>query len=207
MLEILRSRIFLIILGCLLTASLGYSVISYASSESYNSFLSMSTLDSNMMAESYYSGNGRTINVGDPLHWNIVVFNHMGNAEYLKVKVKLLNLTEQNPDDIADTPTPVSSILEFTKILPNNSTWTIPIDWDVVDAIQNGNSTIIKKLSINGMTIDGLEAKAAGGKNFRMVFELWKYDPEQGTFVFSWKSGSETKSVWNQTWFDLKVNK
>lgn len=215
MFKILTSRLFLVVFGTILAAGLSYTYISSESSlssyssplSSYHSFLSMSTLDSQMMAEKYYSTDGRSVKIGDSMNWNVNIYNHMGNTEYLSVRVKLLNLTQQNPDDKADSPSSAPSILTLTHVSPNNSTWTIPISWSVKDAIQDGDNVIIRQLSLNGATIDGLNLEARGGKNFRIVFELWRYNPDVGDFVFAWTdSNAETKSVWNQTWFDLKVS-
>jgi hypothetical protein len=159
-----------------------------------------------MTAEKYFPRGTSTISSGDNVNWTINVYNHLGNTEYLVIKIKLLNYTDQNPDDIPDSPSPVASIAEIDKVMPNNSTWIVPISWTIMDAVKAHESTSIHAIMINDVIVDNLEIQSTDGKNFRMVFELWKYDPELGQFEFAWNNGSETRSMWNQVWFNLEVN-
>ena len=206
MYQLLTSRLFLTSFGIVLIIALSYTYFaSGIAATSNHKFISMSMLDSNMMAESYFPSNSRTIQVGDNLNWHLSVYNHMGNAESLAIRIKLLNLTDQNPDDIPDAPSPALTLMEIKGEPSDNSTWIVPINWYVNHADRDQEYTVIKEVVINEELIDNLDVRSLGGKNFRLIFELWRYDPDLDQYVFAWNNGSETKSMWNQIWFDLRV--
>jgi hypothetical protein len=86
----------------------------------------------------------------------------------------------------------------------NDSTWTTPFRWSVIDTEEQRDYVVIRSLEVNGIKIDNLDVRSLGGQDFRMVIELWRYDPETGSFAFAWNTGLEEKSAWNQIWFDLR---
>jgi len=198
----LTSRVFVAIFVSLLAISLS---VTYVASESRarQSFLSINTLGSDMTMENYYPGETSTISVGDNVSWHINVYNRMGEPEYLSVKVKLLNSTHQSPDVAMNLPSPELHIFETRQLLMNNSTWTIPLFWKLTEVEKQGNHAVIKSLNINGIDVSDLSIKSAGGHNFRMVIELWRYDRQLGDFSFAWSSDSDKSSVWNQIWFNV----
>jgi len=201
--NILASRAFLAIFVSLLAISLS---ITYVASEPRPEmhFFSISTLGKNMMTENYYPRNNATIYVGDNLNWHISVYNNMGEAEYVAVRIKLLNTTQSIPDDILQIPSSEQHILEFKHTVMNDSTWTTPLRWSVIDTEEHGDYVVIRSLEINGIKIDNLDVRSLDGQDFRMVIELWRYDPETGSFAFAWNTGLEDRSAWNQIWFDLR---
>ncbi len=199
---VLTSRVFLAILLSLLAISLS---VTYVASESRarQSFLSISTLGSNMSMENYYPGETSTISVGDNVSWYINVYNRMGEPEYLSVRVKLLNSTHESPDVVMNLASPEHHIFEIKQLLMNNSTWTVPLSWTPTGIEKQGNYAVIRSLNINGMDVNDLNVRSADGNNFRMVIELWRYDRQLGDFSFAWSSDSDKSSVWNQIWFNV----
>ncbi|MGH9922744.1 MAG: hypothetical protein ACRD38_08335, partial [Nitrososphaerales archaeon] len=167
-------------------------------------FFSISTLGKDMMTENYYPRSNATIHVGDNLNWHIGVYNNMGEAEYVAVRIKLLNSTQSIPNDILQIPSSEQHILEFKHIVMNDSTWITPSRWSIIDTEEQGNYVVIRSLEINGIKIDNLDVRSLDGQDFRMVIELWRYDPETGSFAFAWNTGLEERIAWNQIWFDLR---
>ncbi len=201
--NILASRAFLAIFVSLLAISLS---ITYVASEPRTEmhFFSISTLGKDMMTENYYPRNNATIHVGDNLNWHISVYNNMGEAEYVAVRIKLLNATQSIPNDILQIPSSEQHIVEFKHMVMSDFTWTTPLRWSIIDTEEHGDYVVIRSLEINGTKIDNLDVRSLDGQSFRMVIELWRYDPETGSFAFAWNTGLEERSAWNQIWFDLR---
>jgi len=201
--QVLASRAFLAIFASLLAISLS---LAYVASElrPQERFLSISTLGSNMMTENYYPGDSSTINVGDNVKWYLNVYNRMGSAEYISLRVKLLNSTQTIPDDTLHVPSPENQIIEMKYMLMNNSTWVIPLTWTVTEVEEQQDYIVIKSLELNGIHVDQLNVRSLNGRDFRIIVELWRYDLETGNFAFAWSSGLEERSAWNQIWFNVK---
>jgi len=60
-------------------------------------FLALALLGEEGMAEHYYPQDDPNIPVGDAVHWTLYLYNHMGAAQYVAVRVKLLNATTTAP--------------------------------------------------------------------------------------------------------------
>jgi uncharacterized membrane protein len=201
--QVVGSRAFLLLFASLLAIS--FSVV-YVASEPrpQERFLSISTLDSNMKSDNYYPRSDSTLNAHDHVNWYLGVYNKMGTAEYLSVRVKLLNSTQAIPDDTLNLPSPENHIIELKHVLMNNSTWVIPLKWFITETDREQGYVVIKGLNINGIAVDDLNVKSLDGEDFRMLIELWRYDADSDSFVFAWTSGIDKRSAWNQIWFNTK---
>lgn len=78
----------------------------------------------------------------ETIHLYGYVGNQMGEPMYYTVMVKLGN------NDTAVNPAPIAPIQQFSQVIPNNQTWTFPVD-----------ITLTKS-----------------GVNQRIIFELWIYN-------------------------------
>ena len=172
-------------------------------------FFSMWIVGSNGLTEDYFPNNNPNLIPGEQVNWTLGVYNHMSSLEYVVVRVKLLNETETSPNEQTGVASPVPEIFEFAKVLVSNETWTIPFPWDIVNAVSINGGVLINSLAINGTMITGNLAQAAGGLDFRFVFELWFYDKTAGNLVFSWTTPTPTPatySVWTQLWFNATAS-
>jgi len=202
-LNVMKSRLFLLTLAVLITLSMSIAYVASVPRE-HERFISLSTLGSNMKASDYYPTGRPDIGLNDNVRWYIQVYNNMGNAEYIAVRVKVLNAEQNAPDDNNHTPSPVEHVYEFKHFVAKSDTLTIPFEWSIVSVLSIGNEKVIKEMVINGERVE-VNAKAVDGKNFRMVFELYRYNPDSKEFEFSWLDSTNTKrSVWNQIWFNVK---
>lgn len=202
--KVLLSLVFVVgfLSFLVLTSSIAYLSLEKKASEK---FLGLTVLGSNMMAENYYPEGNSTIVVGETVKWYISVNNYFGSPEYLSLRLKLLNSTSQflPLDNFSrSTPSPVSHIFELKRMVPNNSTWIIPINWTVTDVDEN--HTTIESLNVNGNQINGLNTRSVTGKDFMIVLELWRYDTRVKDFVFIWPSHTGPRVTWSQIWFSLK---
>lgn len=202
--KLISSKKFLLIFFMpLLMISLG---ITYVTSEPSTSerFLTLSTLGSNLTLDNYYPHSDPTVAVGESLNWHVSIYNHMGGPQYLALRLKMINSTQAIPDDSAHTPSQASSIYEAKKMVPDNSTWMIPLSWSIRNVTNDKGYDIITKLTVNGQNIDNLNIRSISGQNFRMILELWRYDPITKDFSFISSANPDKKTEWNQIWFGLK---
>jgi hypothetical protein len=147
--------------------------------------------------------------LGQKVSWHIYVYNHAGSAEYVSVRIKLLNSTDPTPDENYYSGEPRSQyVYEFRHLLGRNSSWNIPLNWTIsnVSTDVDQRYVIINGLNINNHHIEGLNVTSLQGKDFRMIIELWKYDIEDKAFVFQgFPENDNNRGAWNQIWFNLKV--
>jgi len=165
-------------------------------------YFAMWILGPDGFAQHYFPHDDSNIRINEPLNWTIGVQNQMGNLEYVVVEVKLLNSTLHGPASSIGSPSSVQPILEFTRVLVQNETWSMQFEWMVVNATERNGSVSITGISINGDHLGGPFASALSGYNFRFVFELWFYDVPSNELVFSQPTTIGPRSVWTQIWFN-----
>lgn len=127
----------------------------------------------------------------------------MDSLQYVVLRVKLLNSTLASPNDTLGEPSPAPVILEFSRILVSNQTWSVPFDWSISNYTVKGGSFIITRLLVNQIPLTDQFATAISGQNFRFVFELWFYDTTTNDLAFSWYSNGRASDVWTQIWFNV----
>jgi len=71
-----------------------------------------------------------------------------------------------------------------------------------VNQVQNATSLT---LDVNGTAVDMLAPTSQGGRNFRIIIELWVYNSEMDAFEFGWITGTERHAVWLQIWFNATL--
>jgi hypothetical protein len=145
---------------------------------------------------------------GQKVSWHIYVYNHAEGAEYVSVRIKLLNSTDATPDESYSGGPHGQDLYEFRRLLARNSSWNIPLDWTIsnVSTDLDHGYVIIEALDINNHNVGGLNVTSVQGKDFRMIIELWKYNMEDKAFVFQgFPENDNNRGAWNQIWFNLKV--
>lgn len=187
------------LIATILTSGVSYGIMNPPPPDQ---FFAMWLLGSNGLVANYYPNNSSTLVVREPVNWSIGVYNHMNGLEYVVVRVKLLNSTLSSPDELKGTPSSVSEIFEFSRILVDNETWSIPFAWMIMNLTQDRGGLAITGLSINQILMNGNLGSATSGINFRLVFELWSYDENSGKLSFSWTAAGANQSVWTQIWFN-----
>lgn len=195
----LRYFAVFVIAATIISSGVAFSTLNPAPSDQ---FLAMWILGSNGLAEHYYPGDNPNLKMGQNVNWTLGIYNHMGSLQYIVVRAKLLNSTQAGPNEITSTPSPVSSLFEFTRVLVDNETWSIPFEWKITQITQTGQSLVITGLSINQTLFKGELARAVSGFNLRFVFELWFYDAHANSLAFSWQTAGVQRSVWTQIWFN-----
>jgi hypothetical protein len=182
--------------------TLSFTFVSLSPKPSDN-FMALFTLDKDGKTLNYYPNNDTDLRPGEELQWYVGVYNHMGSIQYIALRFKLLNNTLKPPDITQNTPSPSPPFIEIRHVLLNNETWITPVDWSIANATGAQGDVRINSVAFNALNItENLGVSAERGYNFRIVMELWVYSPESGQFLFTWMSGNQTDSAWNQLWFN-----
>ena len=139
------------------------------------SFFCLAILGDEDMAENYYPDDDPQIELGEKIHWNIYLYNHMGEVQYILLKIKLLNSSALSPNSTTCNPSPSHVIYEVRHVLMSNTTWLFPFNWSIENVKVVNDYTQIENLMINGSPIN-TQIIAERNQIFRFVFELWVYD-------------------------------
>ena len=141
-------------------------------------------LGPNQMAENFPFN----IQVGDENSLFLGVGNHLGNSAYYFVSVKFRNQTQPLPSINSSEPSSLSSIHEFQFVLADGDVWETPIIFEILDASIEGDSMVVKSVSINDRIVP-VDCSSSwdsedSGYPFQLFFELWVYNSERSTFEF-----------------------
>ena len=164
-------------------------------------FFELGLLDKNKAATAYFAIDNSTLEIGTQVRWFIFVHNHMGNAEKVSVRVKLLNSTMSQPIESKNTPSPSSFFLEIPLSLSINETVLLPFTWGISEAASQDGTTIIRQLTVNNQTLD---INVSSKNYFSLVFELWVYDQISQNYLFGWHSGNDFSSASVNMGFKIK---
>jgi hypothetical protein len=167
-------------------------------------FFALAVLGEEGMAEKYYPGDDPNIGVGETVNWTLYIYNHMGEAQYVAVRVKLLNSTIPPPNSTACVPSPAPMVYEIRDVLLHNETRLHPFSWSIEEAGRSGDFVGVSLLSVNGDLVKA-DAFSEDGFNFRFVFELWVFDEKSDDFRFGWRCSDESLCTWNQIWFNATL--
>jgi len=167
-------------------------------------FMALAVLGEEGMAEKYYPGDDPEIEVGEEVRWTLYLYNHMGEARYVAVRVKLLNSTMLAPNSTSCSPSPASVVYDVRRVLLDNETGLYPFSWSVEEIEVVGDFGQIGLLSVNGDLVR-TSVFAEDGYNFRIILELWVYDEVLNEFQFGWGYGDELRCAWNQIWFNSTI--
>ena len=166
------------------------------------SFFALAVLGEDGNTDSYYPNDDPLIKVREEVHWIIYLNNHIGEVQYVAVRMKLLNSTMLAPNATSFNPSPAPVIFESRRFLMDDETWFFPFSWSILSAEQAGEYLYITSVLMNGEIVDA-HVVALHGFNYRLVLELWVYDEELRDFRFSGNFNDEVVCVWNQLWFNV----
>ena len=167
-------------------------------------FFALAVLGEEGMAEHYYPGDDPDIDVGEEAHWTIYLYNHMGEVQYVAVRVKLLNSTTLAPNSTSCIPSPAPVVYDVRRVIFDNETWLHLVTWSIKEVGLVGDFLNIYLLSMNGAYFE-TNVVARDGYNFRIVLELWVYDESLNDFQFGWNYDDEMHCAWNQVWFNVTL--
>jgi hypothetical protein len=128
----------------------------------------------------------------------------MGSVQYVIIRFKLGNESIAPPNETSTTPSPAPVIMQYSRVLLDNETWEFPFQWSIIKVNQVQNATSLT-LDVNGTAVDMPTPTSQGGRNFRIIIELWVYNPDMEAFEFGWVTGTERHAAWLQVWFNVTL--
>jgi hypothetical protein len=164
-------------------------------------FVSLSVLGDEQTLGHYYPHDDPTIGANIPISWYLRLFNHTPQAQNLLIKVKVLNATQSSPNSTLCIPSPLPASFELLISLARNESLIYPFFWFVSSVEHDEEGVLITEIVANNMTAR-LNTYSADGNDFRIVFELWIYDPITAEYVFVQQEVTD-RCVWNQIWFNI----
>lgn len=186
----LSSTKFLIIVCCVFVLVIT-STYALLTPRDFERYMILTTLGENMTFTNYYGEENRNLKIDDTIQWHIEVYNRMGTAEYIAVRMKIINSTI--PIDSSD-----GYIFESRHMLLHDSNYVFPIEWKISSIENEDKYIIIKQIVVNGEEIS-LNVRSLEGKNFRAIIELWYYNTDKDIF----EQVEYDKKVINQIWFNI----
>jgi hypothetical protein len=167
-------------------------------------FFQIYVLGSDHKLEHFYPNDNSSITPGSLVQWYVGVTNSMGSAQYAILRFKLGNASIPPPNETTAVPSPAPILLEYSRVLLQNETWEFPLNWGIVAENRVG-AAVSLKLYLNGTTLTMPNPMNRGGINYRIIIELWVYNPASGQVEFGWVTGSQRRAAWLQVWFNATM--
>ncbi len=169
-------------------------------------FFQLYVLGSGGKLEHYYPNDNPEIAVNSTVQWYVGLTNSMGSVQYVSVRFKLGNESTTQPNETLATPSDAPTLTQYSQVLLDNETWEFPFEWSIIKVNGGRNSTSTSlTLNVNGTTIDMPDPTSVAGRNFRIIVELWVYNPATDSLEFGWVSGSNRRASWLQVWFNATL--
>ena len=192
----------IIIAGLVLVLIIIVAVISSVWPTQEERFIELGLLGKDKTANAYFSNENSDINVGTLSSWFIYLHNHLGYAQNVSVRVKLLNSTAELPDDQENKPSNLNSFVAFPLSLSVNQSVLVPFSWSILNAEEHNGSVVIDQLLVNNQPVN-IDALLSMNHSFIMVFELWVQDNSSEEYVFGWESEKGLSSASVNLWFNV----
>jgi uncharacterized membrane protein len=194
----------IIIAGLVLLLIVIVAVISSVWPTQEERFIELGLLGKDKTANAYFFNENSDINVGILSSWFIYLHNHLGYAQNVSVRVKLLNSIMELPDDQENKPSNLTSFVAFPLSLSVNQSVLIPFSWSIMDAEAHNGSVVIDQLLVNDQPVN-IDTLISMNHSFIMVFELWVQDNSSEEYVFGWESEKGLSSASVNMWFNVVI--
>jgi len=136
------------------------------------------------MAENYPFN----VEVGKEYSVFVGVGCHMSGSTYYAVYAKFRNQTQPLPNATANVASPLPPLYEFQAFVADGLTWESQVNFTILDAFRQGNSTFMRYLSINDIVFEvnstTMWDSEYKGFFYQLFFELWMYDDAVTEFCY-----------------------
>jgi len=195
----LTQKLF-IVLGLCIIVGISYVAYTRFLPRFEEQFISLAILGDEQTLDHYYPFDDPTIGVNIPINWYLRLFNHTPEPQNILIQVKVLNATQPSPNSTHCIPSPVPTTFELRTSLTKNESLIYPFEW-FISAVEYDEGVTITEITANDMRAP-VNAYSADRNDFRIIFELWIYDPVVAEYVFV-QQGLTDRCVWNQIWFNI----
>jgi hypothetical protein len=116
------------------------------------------------------------------------VINHVNNAAYYEVEVKLGNSSDPFPNATAGLSSSLPPLYDERVFLMDGHTWENQLNFSFTNVAFNGNTSSVGGIRINDAVVNVQKTStwdnSSNGFYFRIFAELWKYDTNTGNITF-----------------------
>lgn len=158
--------------------------------------------DTGIIGSYFPNDNSSWMPIGLTNQWTLVVSNHMGTTQQVSVIIRIGNSTTTAPNSTIAESANSAALLSLNESLGNEETRTFPFQWNITSVSFSDNYYSLN-LDVNGHSIHEL-VPAAGGKDFRFIFELWSAPTPGETPRFGWTNNGVAEAAWLQVWFNVE---
>ena len=154
--------------------------------------------------QGYIPNSNLTIATGQILNWTFAVTNRMNKAEFVMIITRIGSNSTPSPNATTPTTTPnATALLGATEQFINDGeTSRINFTWTIESSYQIAQLTYLN-VSIDGQSaVSSAPVGTTSGRNFRLIFELWTFDPVSGSFQYGYPGQTSQVGVWLQVWFN-----
>ena len=153
--------------------------------------------------QGYIPNSNLTVPTRQALNWTFAVTNRMNMAEFVVIITRIGNSTTPTPN--ATTPSTSTTLQKelgrTEQFINDGATSRINFTWTIVSSHQTAGMVYLN-VSINGQsTVSSAPVVTGPGGYFRLIFELWTFDPASGSFQYGYPGQFSQVGVWLQIWF------
>jgi uncharacterized membrane protein len=151
--------------------------------------------------QGYIPNSNLTVATGQSLNWTFAVTNRMNRAEFVMIITRIGNSSTPTPN--ATNPSTTLPQLGATELFINDGEISrLGFNWSIESKYQTSGLTYLN-LSIAGQPpISSVPVGTTSGRNFRLIFELWTFDPVSGSFQYGYPGQTSQVGVWLEVWFN-----
>jgi hypothetical protein len=150
--------------------------------------------------QDYVPGGNLTVPTGHTINWTFAITNRMNKAEFVVIITRIGNQSTPTPN--ATTPsTPPYELGRTERFVNDGATSRINFTWQIISKYQSAGLVYLN-VSINGQSsLSSAPVGTKPGGYFRLIFELWTFDPVSGSFQYGYPAQASQVGTWLQVWF------
>lgn len=146
-------------------------------------------------SELYVLGPGRmaedypfTVSAGVDYLVYLGVVDHLGDAAYYEVYLKLRNSSEPLPNATLAEPSPLPVLYTYRVFLSDGQAWEGALSFGFDNVVFEGNVSVVGEVLVNGAVVPVGKVAAWDGENsgyyYQFVVELWLYNGTGRSFGY-----------------------
>jgi uncharacterized membrane protein len=150
--------------------------------------------------QGYLPNSNLTVSTGQALNWSFAVTNRMNRAVFVMIIARIGNSSTPTPN--ATTPsTTLPELGRMERFINDGATSQINFTWLIESRNQN-SGLVYLNVSINSeSSLSSAPVGTGPGGFFRLIFELWTFDPVSGSFQYGYPAQTSQVGSWLQVWF------
>lgn len=150
--------------------------------------------------QGYLPNSNLTVPTGQAVNWTFAVTNRMNKAEFVMIITRIGNSSTTAPNATAPSTT-LPELGRTDRFINDGATSRINFTWTIFSIYQTAGLTYLN-VSINGeSSLTSAPVGAKTGGFFRLIFELWTFDPVSGSFQYGYPAQTSQVGSWLQVWF------